>query len=144
MSLYADKTCFTCKRTIPADRFGKDNKSLDGLRYSCKKCEQQYTRKWRQNNPKKYKEANKKASLKYLFGMTLTEYNAMITAQNNACAICNTSFSIFKKQPSVDHCHKSGKVRALLCTKCNPGLGLFNDNTTLLRAAISYLERFSE
>jgi hypothetical protein len=70
--------------------------------------------------------------------MTLDEYDNMLKAQNGVCAIC--------KQPedsrglAVDHCHTTKKNRALLCFRCNAGLGQFKDNIEYLQAAIEYLK----
>lgn len=82
--------------------------------------------------------------LKRKYGITLEWYRNQLFKQNNVCAIC--------KQPEkavirgkviampVDHCHKTGKARGLLCTKCNRGLGLFEDNVDFLNNAIEYLK----
>ena len=62
-------------------------------------------------------------------------------AQNNRCAICDANFSI--EVPHVDHSHATGKVRGVLCAKCNMGLGSYKDSVILLEKAIFYLRRFS-
>ncbi len=77
-----------------------------------------------------------KASLKYKYGLTGEQYYAMAEAQNHVCKIC--------KEPAetklfVDHDHKTGKVRGLLCQFCNFGLGSFLDNPELLENAKQYL-----
>lgn len=61
-----------------------------------------------------------------------------IKTQSNRCAICN---ELFKTKAALDHCHKTGKIRGVLCINCNSGLGFFKDNIPILKAAISYLER---
>lgn len=66
---------------------------------------------------------------------TVVEINRKIC--NGVCEICKRLCRIHR-----DHCHRTGKSRGGLCQKCNLGLGLFNDNTALLRAAVKYLERF--
>ena len=70
------------------------------------------------------------------YGLSLQDYRAILARQGNACAIC--------KKPDVrlciDHCHATGKVRGLLCDKCNMGLGNYNDDPSLMRAATAYLE----
>jgi len=62
----------------------------------------------------------------------------MLKKQNNKCKICNTKFS--KVTSNIDHCHTTNKVRGILCTACNMGLGLFKDNTENLTNAITYLK----
>lgn len=62
----------------------------------------------------------------------------MLAAQNNRCGICE---KIFSGPPYVDHDHATGKVRALLCNRCNLGIGHFYDDPALLQRAISYLQK---
>ncbi len=71
------------------------------------------------------------------YGISIDEYNAMATKQNNRCAIC-------LKEPKVlyvDHCHKTGVIRGLLCNKCNLGLGRFDDDAELVQRAFKYLSK---
>jgi hypothetical protein len=73
------------------------------------------------------------------YGITLNEYNEMLENQNYKCAICGNEDEVEGRRLAIDHCHTSGKVRGLLCGKCNRGLGLFYDNVELLNNAILYL-----
>jgi uncharacterized protein YlaI len=59
--------------------------------------------------------------------------------QKGCCAICGKHQTILNKTLNVDHCHKTGKIRGLLCTNCNHGLGKFYDNAEVLKVAINYL-----
>ena len=103
----------------------------------------EYMREWRkkarQANPEYYLEQD----LKKNYGVTLEWYRDTLSKQNNVCAICKTSeVAVIQGKViamSVDHCHKTGKPRGLLCTKCNRGLGLFKDNVDNLKSAIKYL-----
>ncbi len=74
------------------------------------------------------------------YGITLAEYNTMLEAQDYKCAICGNEDEVEGRRLAIDHCHTSGKVRGLLCGKCNRGLGLFYDNDELLHNAIQYLK----
>lgn len=78
--------------------------------------------------------------------MTLEDFEFYWLGQAGRCYICR----IIMRRPerkqgqdldvvAVDHCHKTGKVRGLLCNRCNKGLGFFNDNPELLLKAVSYL-----
>jgi len=79
--------------------------------------------------------------------LTKDQYDAMIEAQNNKCAICNQTETC--KDPSndcvrrlsIDHNHTTGEVRELLCHSCNSGIGKFKEDIELLRAAIAYIEK---
>jgi len=79
--------------------------------------------------------------LKSNYGITLEDYNIIFNSQEGRCKICTRHQMEFKKRLHVDHCHKTGKVRGLLCTKCNFGLGYLNDDVTLLTNAIEYLNK---
>ena len=68
------------------------------------------------------------------YGLSPEAYDAMFEQQHGLYAICQTAPAIH-----VDHCHATGKVRGLLCFKCNIGLGAFNDTPGHLQAAIAYL-----
>lgn len=79
-----------------------------------------------------------KSHYKTRYGITVDEYNVMLKAQGGVCKICRNECDK-RDVLSVDHCHKTGKVRGLLCHKCNAGLGAFGDNPNLVAAAAFYL-----
>lgn len=86
--------------------------------------------------------------LRAIYGLDSEQYARMLTEQNGGCAICHRPETavVFGKviDLAVDHCHTTGKVRALLCTTCNTSLGGFKDDPRLLQAAIEYLKHHSE
>lgn len=94
---------------------------------------------WREEqNAKRRGRPQRHVHLKHFYGMTEEQYAAMFASQGGCCAIC--------QQPSlrtlhVDHCHRTGKIRALLCTHCNNALGAMHDDPARLRAAADYLEK---
>lgn len=97
-------------------------------------------RKWRKENP----EAFRSIKLKYRYGITLDDYKQMLSGQDGRCAICGSRETKSQhKYLYVDHCHKTGKVRGLLCYHCNSTLGYMRDNPETLRSAIAYLEQNS-
>lgn len=85
-----------------------------------------------------------------VFGITLAQYDAMLESQSGVCLICQkpeTRIDNRTGKPSrlaVDHCHGTKKVRGLLCSACNKGIGHFKDSPTLLRQAALYLEAHNE
>lgn len=85
--------------------------------------------------------------LKKQYGITLEDYNRILEKQNHVCAICGNPERAIKKSTgklidlAVDHCHSTGKVRGLLCTGCNTGLGNFKDDTIILNKALLYLQK---
>lgn len=76
------------------------------------------------------------------YGITLEEKRAMYRQQQGCCAICGKELTD-SKDCHVDHCHITGKIRGLLCSNCNHGLGVFKENLTILTDAIKYLEKYS-
>ena len=79
----------------------------------------------------------KNYELKRRFGLSMAQYDEMLKQQSGSCAICGTPPQSIRL--SVDHCHKTGKVRGLLCWKCNLSIGHFNDDPGLLLKAAAYL-----
>lgn len=111
-----------------------------------------FSRKWYATNKERLVEVRKtqrsqikNRHLKWAFGITLNDYNQMCEKQNNLCAICNKSetkkHGDIVRKLAVDHDHSSGKIRGLLCTRCNAGIGSFEDNIELLNDAINYLTK---
>lgn len=98
-------------------------------------------RRWYAANAEKASERKRRAYLKKAYGFTLADYDALLTAQGGGCAICGC------KEPGghgtwhvdADHSTKPAKVRGLLCSEHNLGLGKFNHDPALLLKAVDYL-----
>lgn len=85
------------------------------------------------------KDYNKALKLK-VYGLTVQAFDKMLEDQNNKCAVCGNLFTDKgNRYACVDHCHDTGKVRGLLCVKCNSGIGLLGDSIKMLEKAIQYL-----
>lgn len=95
--------------------------------------------KAKENRKTLTKEKKKSWAIKHKYGVTIEEYKDMLIKCNYRCQICEASHSE-EKPLHIDHCHKTGKVRGLLCNKCNHGLGFFKDQELLLTNAIKYLK----
>ena len=80
--------------------------------------------------------------LKATYGITIDDYDAILKAQGGTCDICNGGTS--KRHFAVDHNHKNGQVRGLLCARCNSGLAKFMDDITRLRRAVRYMKADGE
>jgi hypothetical protein len=78
------------------------------------------------------------------YGIDKDQWNKMFQEQQGKCLICEKHASETKRGLAVDHCHKTGKVRGLLCHTCNKGLGLFRDNAEIISSAIDYLNKHKE
>lgn len=159
------RICCKCKldKELSSEFFAKDKNDKSGFTYQCKVCRSIKQKEWVKNNPEKVKQTNdrnkakrktfytspkgkessRRAHLKRKFGITLEDFNKMLQIQDNCCAICGGTETHDKHGVlAVDHCHTTGKIRGLLCFKCNGGLGFFNDNKTSLINAIKYLENY--
>lgn len=98
------------------------------------------TLRWRKNNPEAYRRYVRNSAFKQKYGITLEERDAMLEAQDGRCAICGTD-QPGKRGFFVDHNHATGKVRALLCHRCNSGLGYLQESVSFLQKAIEYLNK---
>ena len=128
------RECTTCNEFKNADQFtlSYDKRSFGGvsMRSKCKSCDEH----------RKYKRFIKKT-----YDITYEDYEELLEQQNYHCAICESKISSSRtSRLFIDHNHNTGKVRGLLCSACNHGLGLFKDSPKLLKKAISYLTSSEE
>lgn len=97
-------------------------------------------RERRTNHPEKVALASRKWALKAKYGLTLEQWHEKYADQNGQCAICLVDIEPNSKSAHVDHDHYNGKVRALLCSGCNTGIGSLQDSAGVLRRAAEYVE----
>lgn len=139
------KQCATCGEIKPLEDFPKAG-SGERKRPHCKPCYNEKQAKYREENPDKIRALWRSAADKYYdtdrrrnktlraYGLTEQTYNEMFDAQGGKCAICDRAIKLV-----VDHCHKTGRVRGLLCNPCNISLGNFEDDSDRLLRAVEYL-----
>lgn len=110
----------------------------ESSRQPCRGCQGAIPAR-RQRNTQYCSDKCKIASRRHqTYGLTKAKLDVLL-AQHEVCAICDTD-DWGGKGPQVDHCHTSGRVRGVLCTNCNIGLGNFRDDPDCLRRAVEYLE----
>lgn len=129
------KVCRDCGLTKDLTDFYYHKSTKDKLRPECKLCISKYQKDYWKNNGYKYKERRSKYHYEYTYGISKNEVLCMKELQNYKCFICEEEHRLI-----VDHSHKTGKIRKLLCDRCNQGLGSFRDNSVYLRKAADYLE----
>lgn len=128
------RECTSCNKIkdisqfkIEQDKRGHNNLTV---RSKCRNCDEH----------RKYKRFIQKT-----YNISWEDYEKMFDIQNGCCAICKSKISSSRTtRLFVDHCHTTLKVRGLLCSACNHGLGLFKDSPTILKAALKYLESDKE
>jgi hypothetical protein len=143
--------CWKCEKLKAPNEFHNDKTKHWGLSGECKKCRYDALKVWRKSNPERdttnrLRERTRNKLKRRLKGwrekgivFTLEEYSEIKTKQGGKCAICFRSDEGHKKALAVDHDHRTGKVRGLLCGSCNLGIGYFKDSVDLLKSAIGYL-----
>ena len=148
------RPCIRCKKIKHFSYFYKRS-DIDRPKSFCKECEKSNRKKRYSQNKDKDKQSSKKwgiknrsrkldlarsSWLKTRFGITVDDYDKMLAEQSGVCAICSRPERITgRKNLAVDHCHKTKKIRGLLCGHCNTALGKFDDSIHLLEKAIMYL-----
>lgn len=139
------RLCKTCNTYKTAEEFHKEAKKPDGLKTQCKECANKRGRLHYATSPERSRKQKEHARRKNLqqYGLTVEAYEQLLKDQNYCCAICK-SVNSNGSRLSVDHCHKSGELRALTCNKCNVMLGMAQDNPAILRAGADYLERMND
>lgn len=125
------RDCAFCGKTLPLEKIRRGERSFCSR--DCKEAERARSGRTAV--------AARKSRLKVFYGLTVEEVDAMAA---EGCQICGTTdWPGRHARPHVDHDHKTGKVRGILCSECNTGLGKFKDDPALTQAATAYLERTS-
>ncbi len=146
------KTCFGCEQTKDITEFYKHKAMADGHLNKCKPCKVKDSNSWISLNMEQHikgTEKSRKKRFQYLrvynrkkkYNLTDAQHQKMLLEQNNLCAICLLIPETLTKPLYVDHDHKTGKVRGLLCQKCNTAFGMFLESEEIMQNAISYSKR---
>lgn len=134
-------TCRVCKLSKPKKDMATDNRIQCGHTTICKSC----ASKLGGDRYKRGKRQKQDYDLRRNYGISMDDYDKMSVAQGHRCAICNSQeMGKNKSRFSVDHDHITGRIRALLCNKCNQGIELMNDDPELLEKAAKYIHTFRE
>jgi hypothetical protein len=145
-----NKICTRCKQLKPINLFPCVSRENRKPRAQCKQCCAEKQRQTYASKPQQYRNYVKKRRIKYnnvhkrianlkTFGLTIEDYETMLKSQNKQCAICGTLQCTSGKRLAIDHCHLTGRIRGLLCLRCNQAIGKFNDNYFLLQQAADYV-----
>ena len=139
--LLETRICRVCKKdkNLLEDYYlsRKDPTKKSSYSYGCKECTVKRTVEYN----REHSTSVKSQYLKRNYGLTFEEFESMLSDQDNCCAICGSTKPLGRhKRFNVDHHHKTGKVRGLLCSNCNTALGLVDDNIHTLKSMIKYLE----
>ncbi len=135
------KRCSKCKLIKPLREYHSDKSRHDKLNGLCKSCVAIKKLNYPEKNPGIYNTNKLKyteRAIEKRYGITQEVFKQMVTNQDNKCLICRKPD---KKRLSIDHCHKTGKIRGLLCTSCNLGLGAFKDDIGYITRAAEYLRK---
>jgi hypothetical protein len=161
------KTCSKCKEKKPLSEFRPEMCRGGRLGSHCKKCHAQYARDWyfkhreeilpraeryrkehlegNRISSKKWQDKNRSTAharyIKNTYGITVAIYNSMIESQRGVCRICG-SVPHAGKRLNIDHAHRTGAIRGLLCHSCNSAIGMLRDDPNIADAAADYLRSF--
>lgn len=140
MNHCSDKRCSKCGEVKSTSLFHKNKGRKDGLADRCKVCARKVANDSYKANP----EHRWRIEIKRKYGLTAIQYYMMLDQQGGKCKICKgigPGGAGRTSRMAIDHCHETGKVRGILCNRCNRALGLFEDDISNLTAAIEYLSR---
>ncbi len=142
------RTCRVCGFIGPATQeYFKDYKKAEGdtLTFTCRKCYNKRHNKYTHDRWEKYSKIHREARLKREYNISLEDYNRMLKEQDGVCYICKKP-EIRKHKDgtvhslSVDHNHKTGALRKLVCGRCNYIIGLIERKMDIVFAVIQYIE----
>lgn len=142
------KICGSCNTTLPLSSFYPHKRMKLGVQPWCKICSRkwhrdrpEYIRKknaeWRAKNPTYSRDWQRKRN----YGLSPADVDRIRDLQNGKCLCCNIDLAISKE--CVDHCHETGKVRGLLCNRCNVVIGMMNEDVNSINRMAAYISNWS-
>ena len=160
----ATKQCTYCKAVLPREMFWNKRNRRDGKNERCAKCayalrkatmpastlkkERDRSRQWALDHPDITRMYKRRTKLTTKYGITEEFWHAYHSERQGCCDICHRQCTAGPTHPllqkcslEVDHCHRTGDFRGLLCRKCNTAIGLLADDPGLLETAARYLRR---
>ena len=125
-------SCSLCKQEKPLSDFNKNKQQTTGYNYACRACARANVRKY---------------NLKSKYGITIEDWVKKLQSQNYKCACCSINLEIDdgskdSKAPHVDHDHETGKVRDILCARCNFAAGNVLDSSEQAEKLVNYLKKW--
>lgn len=149
------KQCSICKK--PSASFGPDSRSRDGFQSACRPClrikdaarrkKESERRNARQKQywadlPAAEKAKRNRQGTLGVYGVSIAQFDQLLQKQKGVCALCKSPPSGKKTSHlQIDHDHKTGRIRGLLCNECNTALGRLGDDVKGLSRALKYLMR---
>lgn len=133
------KKCWVCKELKPVEEFHKRSKAKDGRNNTCHSCE---------NSRSRIRGREPWTNLYKKYGITKERYEQMLQEQGGGCAICGVTEGVIDSRTGLprrlhlDHNHKTGQLRGLLCSWHNVGIGHFKEDINMLIEATAYLMRY--
>lgn len=140
------KMCIHCKTVMAIDEFHINIDSKDRHDSVCRQCAKKKMGKWYIKN----KGYTRNYGLRRRYGITSDEYNEILNLQNGVCKICKNKERVVDKRTNtikalaVDHNHTTGRIRGLICQKCNTTISRVNESVELLRTMAKYLEECND
>ncbi len=153
------RVCKRCHIEQSIEVFYVEKMCKGGRRPVCAKCIRKQQKERYAKNPEKgrtkqreynrlHPENNRKCNLKKKYGITKEYYNLIFQQQGGVCLVCGKSETVmFRgkiKYLAVDHNHQTGKIRGLLCQKCNQALGLLGENPVIIKSLLGYLKECND
>lgn len=161
MNSITEKQCTKCGEWKDKSQFSKNKVLKDGLMRWCRVCNYAQTYAWQKNNKERYAANRRRREneiyttdrrhakhLKKNFGISPDIYQSKLDSQGGVCAICGKEETVHAKNGidmkrlSVDHDHKTGELRGLLCSNCNAAIGYLKDDISLIEKAAGYLKKW--
>lgn len=130
--------CPRCQQWRPLDEYNKGSRTKHGTATYCKSCSVQWASEW--GKSERGRRSRHRSRVLYEYNLSAAEFEALKSAQNDQCKICQQEPDN-GKELCVDHCHGTGRVRGLLCDRCNRAIGYLKESPALLRAAADYIEQ---
>lgn len=145
--------CKNCKKDKTSELFGKDRSRKNGYHPYCKVCKSLINNEWAERNKSRRAEYHRQNADRWkqnkannrlikLYGITLDDYQNMLQKQNHICSICKSVEKTKNRTLSVDHDHKTNKIRELLCQRCNAALGMLEEDPRIIGNLLDYIKKY--